>query len=81
MSRSAKITVELDAEDVAKVREATGSDPGEPDAAVVQRVLSGVILRKFLDETNAQSSLSEDEADRIAVEEVRAYRRERATKQ
>jgi hypothetical protein len=81
MSRPAKITVELDAEDVAKVREVTGSDPGEPDAAVVQRVLNGVILRKFLDETNARSPLSKDEADRIAVEEVRAYRRERTMKQ
>lgn len=74
-----KITVELDAEDVAKARAAMGSDADEPDAAIVQRVLNGYLLNALVRSVASRSELSEDEADRIAVEEVRAYRQERAS--
>ena len=53
-----------------------GAADSEPDAAVVQRVLNGYLLKTLLDEVNATSGLSEEDATQIAVEEVRAYRRE-----
>jgi hypothetical protein len=77
MAAGVKVTVGLDAEDVAKARAAMGGAEGEPDAAVIQRVLNGYLLKALLDDVNSRSGLSEDEATRIAVDEVRAYRRER----
>jgi len=77
MADEAKVTVELDAEDVAKAREAMGGAAGEPDSSVVQRVLNGYLLKALMRSVNSTSELSEEEADRIAVEEVRSYRRER----
>jgi hypothetical protein len=77
MADIAKVTVELDADDVAKARARLGAAPGEPDAAVVQRVLNGYLLKALLDEVNARSDLSEEEAMEIALEEQRAVRASR----
>jgi hypothetical protein len=71
-----KITVSLDADIVARTRDAVGG--GEvPDDVVVERALNAYLLGRLLDKVQARSDLSPEEADRIAVEEVRAHRRER----
>jgi hypothetical protein len=81
IANGAKVTVQLDAEEVAKARVAMGAAESEPDAAIVQRVLNGYLLKTLLDEVNESSRLSEDDATQISVDEVRAYRREhRASK-
>ena len=77
MASSRKVTVELDADDIAEARAVMGSSADEPDDVVVSRVLNGYLLKALLRSTNAKSDLTEEEADRIAVEELRAYRRER----
>lgn len=69
--------VELDADAVAKAREAMGGTADEPDAAIVERVLNGYLLKALLRSVNSKSDLTDEEANEIAVEEVRAYRRAR----
>lgn len=76
MTEPEKITVALDAEIVARARDAVGN-AGLPDDVVVERALNAYLLGRLLDTVQAESGLTDDEADRIAVEEVRAYRRER----
>ncbi|MHB8660308.1 MAG: hypothetical protein ACYC91_20725 [Solirubrobacteraceae bacterium] len=77
MAGTGKITVELDANEVARAREAMGSGADESDAVVVGRVLNGYLMNALIRSVQARSNLSEEEADRLAVEEVRAYRSER----
>jgi hypothetical protein len=77
VANARKITIELDADEVAKAREAMGSSADEPDAAIVERVLNGYLLNARVRRVSSRSDLSEEQATRIAVEEVRAYRRER----
>lgn len=72
----AKVTVELDAEMVARARVELGLD-SESDTAVVERALNAYLLGRVLDATQSRSSLSEDEANRLAYEELQAMRRER----
>ena len=67
--------VELDADAVAKAREAMGGSADETDAAIVERVLNGYLLKALLRSVNSKSDLTDEEANEIAVEEVRAYRR------
>jgi hypothetical protein len=73
-----KVTVDLDAKLVARTRDELGGG-GETDAAVVERALNAYLLGRLLDVTQAKSELSDDDADRLAVEEVRAARRERSS--
>jgi hypothetical protein len=73
-----KVTVDLDAQLVARTRDELGGG-GESDAAVVERALNAYLLGRLLDVTQAKSELSEQEAERLAVEEVRAARRERSS--
>lgn len=72
----AKITVELDAEMVARARAELGLD-SESDTAVVERALNAYLLGRLLDATQSHSDLSEDEANRLAYEELRAVRSDR----
>ncbi len=74
MADIAKVTVELNAGDVARARARLGVGPDEPDAAVVQRVLNSYLLGALLDDVNARSSLCDEEAMEIAVEGQRAVR-------
>lgn len=56
--------------------------PEKSDAQVVEDALAVYLGMKALDESRAWGTLPPDEADRLAVEEVRAYRkaqRHRAT--
>lgn len=73
-----KVTVDLDAKLVARTRDELGGGD-QTDAAVVERALNAYLLGRRLDVTQAKSELSGDEADRLAVEEVRAARRERSS--
>jgi hypothetical protein len=72
-----KITVPLDEELVRRVRNADPDPTGLSDADVVERVLARYLGSKALDDARAVGPLDPDEADRIAVEEVRAVRRAR----
>jgi hypothetical protein len=67
----------LDAEIVARTRAAVG-DAGLPDDVVVERALNAYLLGRLLDTVQANSGMTDDEADRIAAEEVGAYRRGRS---
>lgn len=75
-SQRDKISVDLDAEIVERTRSAVGAG-AESDAAVVERALNAYLLGRLLDATQSRSDLSEEEAERLAYEEVHAARRER----
>jgi len=71
-----KVKVELDSEIVAQTRSALGAD-AESDAAVVERALNAYLLGRLLDATQQRVGLTEEEAERLAYEELHAARRER----
>jgi hypothetical protein len=50
----------------------------EGDATVVEQALNAFLLGRLLEEVQSTSDLSEREADRLAYEELRAARRDRA---
>jgi len=50
---------------------------GDTDAATVERALKDYLVERLLDRVQASSGLSEEEANRIAYEELHAMRRER----
>jgi hypothetical protein len=75
-SRSKKVSVSLDAEIVERTRSAVGAG-AESDAAVVERALNAYLLGRILDTTQARSTLSDEEAELLAYEELHAARRER----
>lgn len=74
--RKDKLTVKLDAEMVDRARAELGLDAAN-DTAVVERALNAYLLGRLLDLTQARAGLSEDEANRLAYEELHAVRRER----
>ena len=69
-----KITVQLDAEMVARARAELGLDR-ESDEAVVERALNAYLLGRLVDWSQSRSGLSEEAADRLAYEELHASRR------
>jgi hypothetical protein len=71
-----KVSIDIDAEIVERTRSAVGADAGN-DAAVVERALNAYLLGRVLDITQARSNLSDEEAERLAYEELHATRRER----
>jgi hypothetical protein len=73
-----RVPVDLDPELVQRAREAVGA-AGRSDTQVVEDALAVYVGMRALDEAQRQGPLDEDEADRIAVEEVRAVRRARDT--
>jgi hypothetical protein len=74
--RDDKVTIEVDAEMIARARAELGLD-SESDATVVERALNAYLLGRLLDSTQAKSDLSQEEADRLAYDEQLAARRER----
>lgn len=70
------MTGDLDAEIVERTRSAI-SGGAESDAAVVERALNAYLLGRMLDATQARSTLTEDAAQRLASDELRASRRQR----
>ncbi len=70
------VRVELDERLVSRAR-AQARDDSRPDAEIIEDALSRYLLERLLDKTQQRSNLSEEEATRLAVEELHAMRRER----
>lgn len=71
------VTVQLDEDLVERARERSGRSDAKDAAAVVEEALAVYLGIKALDESQAESTLSDDEAMEIAYEELHAMRRER----
>jgi ATP-dependent exoDNAse (exonuclease V) alpha subunit len=70
------VTVQLDEDLVERARERSGRDQAK-DAEVVEEALAVYLGMKALDEAQAESRLSEEEASKLAYEELRALRQGR----
>jgi hypothetical protein len=77
MATRAVKTIDVDASLLAETRDAMKPSAGAADAEVVERALRAYLGRCALDASQAMSGLSEDEALRVANEELHAMRRER----
>jgi hypothetical protein len=75
-ARDEKISVQVDAELVARARVQLRLDC-ESDATVVERALNAYLLGRLLDATQETAGLTEQDAERVAYEELRSARRER----
>lgn len=71
------VTLALDEELVERARERSGHSAARDDAQVVEEALAVYIGMRALDDAQAESTLSEDEASRLAYAELDALRRER----
>lgn len=71
-----KVAVEIDAEIIERTRAELGAGAAS-DAAVVERALNAYLLGRVLDSTQANAGLTDDQAQRLAYEELHAARRER----
>jgi len=56
---------------------AEARDASRPDDEIIEDALSRYLLERLLDKTQQRSNLSEEEATRLAVEELHTMRRER----
>jgi len=72
-----KINVALDADLVCRVRRQDAAEVGKSDAQVVEDALAVFFGLCALDEARRQGTLSGEDADGLAVQEVRAVRRAR----
>jgi len=70
-------SVDVDAELLAKARDAVGTSPAAADADVVERALRLYVGRHALATAQSMSDLTEDEAMAVAYAELRAMRQER----
>lgn len=78
MAATDKITVSLDASIVAQAREQLGEPvAGLADDAVIERAINAYLLRRMVDSTQLAAGLSEEEAERVAYDELSALRQER----
>jgi hypothetical protein len=68
--------IELDEALIQRARDAD-RETGKSDAEVIEDALAVYLGTRALDEAQAIGGLHEDEANRLAVEEVRAVRRAR----
>jgi hypothetical protein len=75
-SRAVK-RVDVDAVLLAEARDAMKPSAGAADAEIVEGALRAYLGRRALDVSQAISELSEEEALRVANEELHAMRRER----
>lgn len=71
------VTVELDEDLVQRARDRSGRDQAKGAAEISEEALAVYLGMKALDEAQAESDLSEDEASQIAYDELRALRQER----
>jgi hypothetical protein len=69
-----KITVPLDEALVRRARDEDAAGEQKTDEQVVEDALSVYLGLRALDDARAQGTLSPDEADRLAVSEVKAAR-------
>jgi hypothetical protein len=72
-----KITVPLDEALVRRARLEDVSGAGKSDEQVVEDALMVFLGLSALEDARAQGTLGPDEADRLAVDEVKAVRRSR----
>jgi hypothetical protein len=56
---------------------AEAHDANRPDDEIIEDALSRYLLERLLDKTQGRANLTEEEATRVAVEELHAVRRER----
>lgn len=77
MTTRAVKTVDVDAGLLEETRSAMRPAAEAADAEVVERALRSYLGRRALDASQAMSALSEEDALRIANEELHAMRRER----
>jgi len=70
------VRVELDERLVSRAR-AQARDDSRPGDEIIEDALSRYLLERLLDKTQQRSNLREEEATRLAVEELHAMRRER----
>ena len=73
---TARVTVEVDGTLIERARDRSGR-PGRQADEVVEDALLLYLGFRALDEAQAESELTEEEAERIAYEELHAMRRER----
>lgn len=71
-----KLTIELDEDLIRRARARTGNRGGSDDAVIANAVEAFVGLAA-LDDAHSRGGLAPDEADALAVEEVRAHRASR----
>lgn len=77
MATRAVKTVDVDAVLLEEARSAMKPSTEAADAEVVERALRSYLGRRALDASQTMSGLSEEDAMRIANEELHAMRRER----
>jgi hypothetical protein len=70
------VHVELDERLVSRAR-AQARDATRSDDEIIEDALSRYLLERLLDKTQQRADLSEEQATRLAVEELHAMRRER----
>jgi hypothetical protein len=70
------VHVELDEGLVSRAR-AEARDATRSDDKIIEDALSRYLLERLLDKTQQRADLSEEQATRLAVEELHAMRRER----
>jgi hypothetical protein len=73
-----KINLRLDEELVERARHQDVGEADKSDAEVVEDALAVFLGLRALDDARAQGTLSAEDADRLAVDEVRAVRRARS---
>ena len=71
------VTVRLDEDLVGRARDRSAGGQAKDDAEIVEEALAVYLGMKALDEAQAESSLSEEEASQLAYDELRALRKER----
>jgi hypothetical protein len=73
-----KINLTLDEDLVSRARRQDLGEADKSDDQVVEDALAVFLGLRALDEARAQGTLAADDADQLAVEEVRAVRRARS---
>lgn len=73
-----KINLTLDEDLVSRARRQDLGEADKSDDQVVEDALAVYLGLRALDEARAQGTLAADDADQLAVEEVRAVRRARS---
>ncbi len=77
MGATRKISLPLDEELIRRARQQDQRAAAKSDLEVVEDALAVYLGLRALDDARAQGMLDPDEADRLAVEEAHAARRER----
>ncbi len=73
-----KVNLMLDEDLVRRARQQDVAERDKSDGQIVEDALAVYLGLRALDEARAQGTLASEEADRLAVQEVRAVRRSRS---